>query len=173
MTTDALKSLPVVFIAVLAQVAVFSAIEVAGGSADAVVVTVTLIALLAGAVAGAVAGFWAGFLLDTATLGTLGFSSLLLTLVGYWSGRYGETTGRDRAHAPLLAVAAVTILYALAGFLLSFMLGEPTSARWMLFDTLVPQVALNVLLALPVYAVCRRLFVRDRLRGAQEVELLG
>ncbi|MBD0348638.1 MAG: rod shape-determining protein MreD [Thermoleophilia bacterium] len=174
MTADIFKSVPLVFMAVLLQLAVFSPIEIAGGGADVVLVAVAVIALLAGSIVGAVTGFWAGFLLDTATLGTLGFSSLLLTLVGYWSGRYGETAGGDRARAPLLALAAVTAVYALGGFLLSFMLGEPTSARWMLFDTLVPQVALNVLLTLPVYAVCRRLFAaRDRLRTAEEVELLG
>ena len=172
MSTDVAKALPVIFIAVLAQVSVFASIEIAGGGADVLLVTVAVIALLAGALVGAVAGFWAGFLLDTATLGTLGFSSLLLTLVGYWSGRYGETTG-DRTHAPLLAVGGVTVAYVLAGFLLSFMLGEPTSARWMLFDTLVPQLALNMLLTLPVFACCRRLFGRERHRAPQEVELLG
>lgn len=174
MTGDILKALPLVFVAVLAQIAVFASIDVADGGADVVLVLVVVIAILAGSVVGAFAGFWAGFLLDTSTLGTLGFSSLLLTLAGYWSGRYGETAGRDRAPAPLLVVAAATVLYALAGFLLSFMLGEPTSARWMLFDTLVPQLALNVLVALPVYAVCRRLLVaRERARATREVELLG
>ena len=53
-----------------------------------------------------------GLLLDTATLGTLGFTSLLLTVAGFWIGRYGETTARDRFHAPYLSVAVVTVLYA-------------------------------------------------------------
>ena len=66
------------------------------------------IALLRGSVFGAVAGFGAGLLLDTATLGTLGFTSLLLTIAGFWIGRYGETTARDRFHAPFVSVAVVT-----------------------------------------------------------------
>ena len=53
-----------------------------------------------------------GLLLDTATLGTLGVTSLLLTVGGFWIGRYGETTARDRFHAPFLSVAVVTGLYA-------------------------------------------------------------
>ena len=69
------------------------------------------IALLRGSVFGAVAGFGTGLLLDTATLGTLGFTSLLLTLAGFWIGRYGETTARDRFHAPYVSVAVVTVLY--------------------------------------------------------------
>ena len=36
------------------------------------------------------------------TLGTLGVTSILLTVAGYWAGRYGETTGRGRAYAPSL-----------------------------------------------------------------------
>lgn len=174
MTADALKAVPLVFVAVLAQIAVFAPIDVGSGSPDAVVVVVAVVALLAGSVVGALAGFWAGFLLDTATLGTLGFTSLLLTLVGYWVGRYGETGGRHGAHAPLFAVVAATLLFALGGFLLSFMLGEPTSARWTLFDALLPQLALNLLLALPAYALLRRVFrAGRRVRAAQEVELLG
>ena len=54
----------------------------------------------------------------------LGVTSLLLTVAGYWAGRYGETTGRDRSHAPLLAVAVVTVLYAVAALVLHFVLGH-------------------------------------------------
>ena len=54
----------------------------------------------------------AGLLVDTATLGQLGLTSLVLTIAGYWIGRYGETTGRDRTHAPFVSVAVITLLYA-------------------------------------------------------------
>ena len=37
---------------------------------------------------------------DLATFETIGVTSLLLTLTGYWIGRYGETTGRGRTYAP-------------------------------------------------------------------------
>jgi rod shape-determining protein MreD len=172
-TATALKALGLVFVAVLAQVAIFAPVEIGGGGADLVLVVVAVVALLTGSALGAIAGFWAGLLLDTVAFGTLGVSSLLLTLVGYWCGRYGETTARDRAHAPLLAVATITVLTALGNFLLQFTLGEPTSARWMLFDSLAPQLVLNTLLAFPLYALCRRLF-RGRGRvPAREVEFVG
>ena len=60
-----------------------------------------------------------GLLLDTATLETLGLTSLILTLGGYWIGRYGETTGRDRTHAPFVSVAVVTVLYAVGVLVLA------------------------------------------------------
>ena len=114
-------------------------------------------ALLRGSVLGACAGFFAGLVVDTATLETLGVSSLLLTLLGYWVGRYGETTGRDRTHAPFLSIAVVTFLYALGGLALRFVIGEPAPARHVLLDTLFQGIALNLILTLPVYAVVRRL----------------
>jgi rod shape-determining protein MreD len=174
-TVQILKAAGVVFAAFLAEIAIFGPLQIGGGSADVVLVTVALVALLSGSVVGAVAGFWAGLLLDTATLGTLGVTALLLTLVGFWCGRYGETTARDRAHAPFLAVAVVTVLTALGNLVLQFTLGEPTSARWMLVDSLIPQLVMNVLLTLPLYVVLRPLFARRRLSTAlaREVELVG
>jgi rod shape-determining protein MreD len=174
-TVQLLKAVGVVFGAFLTQVAVFNPLQIGSGSADVVLVTVALVALLSGSIVGAAAGFWAGLLLDTATLGTLGVTSLLLTLVGFWCGRYGETTARDRAHAPFLAVGVVTILAALGNLVLQFTLGEPTSARWTLVDSLIPQLILNVVLTLPLYVLLRPLFSRRRLPGAitREIELVG
>ena len=170
MALDVLKAAVVFFVAVVVQVAIVSAFEPGGGTADLVLVSLTAVALLRGSVFGAVAGFYAGFLLDTANLGTLGLSSLLLTLIGYWIGRYGETTGRDRAHAPLLAIAVVTVLYALGSLGMNYLLGEPVSARAGLVDALPVQIVLNLLLTIPVYALCRRLFARPGARPAIDVE---
>jgi len=170
-----LKALGAVFVAVLLELAVFAPLHIGGGSADVVLVTVAVVALLTGSIVGAVAGFWAGLLLDTVSLGTMGLTSLLLTVVGYWCGRYGETTARDRAHAPFLAVAVVTVLYAVGNLVLQFSIGEPTSARWMLFDSLLPQLVMNVVLTLPLYALFRWLFPRRTLIpfATGEVELVG
>jgi rod shape-determining protein MreD len=167
---DALKVGAVFFAAVVLQAAIVSAVEPGGGSADLVLVTLTAVALLRGAIFGALAGFYAGFLLDAANLETLGLSSLLLTLSGYWIGRYGETTGRDRAHAPLLAIAVVTVLYAFGTLAMHYLLGDPVSARSGLVDALPAQILLNLALTFPVYALCRRIFTGRGARPAVEVE---
>ena len=70
------------FVAVLVQVSLASAYAPLGGSADVVLVVLLAVALLRGSIFGAAAGFGAGLLLDTANLGMLGFTSLLLTLAG-------------------------------------------------------------------------------------------
>jgi rod shape-determining protein MreD len=107
---DAFKAGLLLFFAVLLQVSVLSAYTLFDGGADLVLVTLLSLALLRGSIFGAVAGFGAGLLLDIAYLDTLGFTSLLLTLAGFWIGRYGETTARDRFHAPFVSVGVVAVL---------------------------------------------------------------
>jgi rod shape-determining protein MreD len=163
-----------VFVAAILQVTIFSSVEILGGTPDVVLLALMAIALLRGSIYGASAGFAAGFLVDTANLATLGVTSLLLTIAGYWIGRYGETTGGDRAHAPFVSVAVATILVQFGALFLHYMLGDPVSARVVLLDALAPKVALNLLLTLPVYALTRRaLALAATPEGATEVRLLG
>jgi len=171
MVLPAGKAIVLFFLAAIVQVTIVASIGILGGSPDLVLVTLVAVALTQGSIFGAVCGFWAGLLLDIATLGTLGFTSLLLTLAGFWIGRYGETTGRDRAHAPLLSVGVVTALYAVGAVVLHFMLREPAPARIALVDELPASIALNLLLAFPVFALVRRLFAPP-LRPP-EVEFVG
>ena len=171
---DAAKASGVLFLAVILQLSVFSQVILVHGHPQLLLVTVISVALLRGAIFGALGGFCAGFLADTGVFGMLGFTALLLTLAGYWTGRYGETTGRDRAHAPLLSVAVVTILYEIAALILHFMLGQHAPAREVLLDATLPTVLLNLVLTFPVYAVVKRVLRplewADR---AREVRLLG
>ena len=171
---DAAKAAGILFLAVIVQVSILDDVDILNGRPKLLLVTVVCVALLRGAIFGAVAGFIAGFIADTGTFTTLGFTSLLLTLAGYWTGRYGETTGRDRAHAPLLSVAVVTALFQIGALLLHFVLGEPAPARAVLLEGLLPTVVLNVLLTFPVYALTRRLLGRgDWSERTREVRLLG
>lgn len=171
---DALKAALLVFVAAVLQASVFSSVTVLGGIPDLLLVTLVAVALLRGSIVGAAAGFFGGLLIDTATLATLGVTSLLLTTAGYWIGRYGETTGRDRTHAPFLAVAVVTVLYAVGALALRFVLGEPAPARVVLVETLFQGIALNLILTWPVYAACRRLLrPLPRHERREEVGALG
>jgi rod shape-determining protein MreD len=163
-----------VFGASILQVTIFSDVDILGGTPDLVLLTLVAIALLRGSIYGAASGFAAGLLVDTATLGTLGVTSLLLTLAGYWIGRYGETTGRDRGHAPYVSVAVATVLVQFGALVLHYMLGDAVSARTVLLEALPPKVALNLLLTLAVYALVRRvLALASESESATEVRLLG
>jgi hypothetical protein len=68
----------------------------------------------------------------------------------------------------LLSVAVATVLFAAGGLILHFMLGDPASARVALVDALIPEVVLNLLLAFPAFALCRRLFVASEPRPEVE-----
>jgi rod shape-determining protein MreD len=170
---DGLKAAALLFVAAIVQVSILTQIHLFGGVPDVLLVTLVAVALLRGTIVGAVGGFFAGLLVDTATLGQLGLTSLVLTVAGYWIGRYGETTGRDRAHAPFLSVAVVTILYSFGLLLVHFVLGEPAPAGAML-EGLGPAIVLNLILTAPVYALVRRLLrAYERSDLTTEVQLLG
>ncbi len=171
---DNLALAAIVFVGALLQVTLVASLDVAGGVADVLLLALLSIALLRGAITGAVAGFFGGLIVDIVTLDTLGVTALLYALAGYWTGRYGETTGRDRAHAPLLAVLVFTVAIAFAGFGLHFLLGEEISARRALFESLLPSVALNLILGGAVFSLCRSL-LRRAAPGERvtEVRLLG
>jgi rod shape-determining protein MreD len=170
---DGVKAAALLFLAAIMQVSIFTQVHILGGVPDVLLVMLVAVALLRGAIVGAAGGFFAGLLVDTASLGRLGLTSLVLTVAGYWIGRYGETTGRDRAHAPFLSVAVVTILYSFGLLLIHFVLGDRAPAVSMLRG-LLPAIALNLILTAPVYAIVRRLLrPYDRSDLSTEVQLLG
>jgi rod shape-determining protein MreD len=142
------------------------------GTPDVLLLVIVFLGLLRGSVAGAAYGFAGGLLFDLLTLETLGVTSLVLTLAGFWAGRYTETTGRGRRLAPLLAAAVITILAALFAFLLHYLLGEEVVARHVLVSVLVPTFVANVVLAFPVYVLVRAaVHERETAEPAQKVEV--
>jgi len=168
-----LRATTAVFVAAMVQLVVVSSILIGGGAPDLLLVVVVALGILRGSVAGAALGFLAGLLVDVATLGTLGITSLVFTLAGFWSGRYAETTARDRRVAPLVAVGAITVLAGLFGFVLHYMLGEDVVARHALVTALLPALVLNLVLALPVYRVLRALVGEaDDVIAASDVEVV-
>ena len=162
-----------VLLAAIVQVSILAPISILGGTPDVLLVLLVCLALLRGSIAGAVAGFAGGLLVDIATLGTLGVTALLLTVAGYWAGRYGETTGRGRVYAVPLTVAVMTVLVALGGLGLHYMLGDTVSAHRALVTTLLPAIPLNLLLTWPINRLCRALLSPpDTTPRSAEVQLL-
>jgi rod shape-determining protein MreD len=173
MMLSMIKASVLLFVAVLVQVSMLSTYAPLGGAPDVVLVLLISIALLRGSIFGAAAGFGAGLLIDTANLGALGFTSLLLTLAGFWTGRYGETTAQDRFHAPYTTVGVITLLYGFAELALRFVLGQPVPGAAVV-SGLPATVLLNLLLTWPVYGFARRLFPpTDMFDRVHEVHLLG
>jgi rod shape-determining protein MreD len=167
------RALALVFVAAMLQVVVVESIVVGGGAPDLLLVVVVSLGLLRGSVPGAMLGFVGGLVLDVATLGTLGVTSLVLTLGGFWAGRYGETTARGRRVAPLLAVGAITLLAGAFGYVLYYLLDVEVVARQALVTALAPAFVMNLVLALPVHRLTRAIVGEElRLEPSPEVEVL-
>lgn len=142
---------------VVVQLAAVSQIAPFGVNPDLIPLFVVSVGLLGGAVAGTAAGFAAGLLVDLALLQTLGVSSLVLIVVGYYAGRVRETSRDPGATLLPLAVGAAGTAVAVVGFsLMQFLLGVDAPVSIALLRQIVLTILLNSLLALPVYALVRR-----------------
>ena len=127
-----------------------------GATIDLIPLVVAGVAIYAGSVSGAATGFSMGLLLDLAAGQTVGAASLVLTAVGYAVGRYREV--RDPAHGlmPIPVGAAATAGWVVAYGAVSFMLDIGTDVSALIFRDMITTVAINSLIALPVFALCRR-----------------
>ena len=170
---DAARIGALVFVAALWQVTLLGDATIFGGTPDLLLVTLVGVALMRGALPAAGAGFFAGLVVDIAYLQTMGLTSLVLTLAGFWAGRYAETTGRDREYAPLLSVAVFTVLTTAGAYALRFILGGSPDARLVFVESLLPTTILNLLIAPLVFALVRRVLRPQAAAPAPEVQLLG
>jgi rod shape-determining protein MreD len=170
--TLVLRIAAIVFGTAVIQVSAIAGGTILGAAPDLLLVTVIAIALVRGSITGAAAGFGAGLLVDVMTLGTLGLNALLLTLAGFWAGRYGETTGRGRPYAAPLAAFTLTIGVTLAGAALHSLLGEAVALGAVL-RPLLPTALLAVVLVLPVHRLVRAILGEvPRNERVRDVDLL-
>lgn len=143
-------------VVVFFQIGVVSEVPVFGVNADLTPLLVAFIGLLCGSMLGAVGGFAVGLLVDLALLQTLGLTSLVFTMIGYWSGRLRELRDPQAALAPLL-VGAVASAVALVGYsLMEFLLGVDAPVSFELLRQIVLGILVNSIVALPMWAIVRR-----------------
>ena len=146
-----------ILLAVTLQLSTFSQLDVLGGNADITVLVVAALGLYAGSVPGAVTGFFTGLLIDVALGAELGATSLLLTVVGYATGRFMEL--RDPAHGltPLPVGLAASAGFVAGSAAVHFMLDISASVSVLALREMIATILLNTILALPVFAAVRRM----------------
>jgi rod shape-determining protein MreD len=149
-------ALVALWVAVLFNSALAANTTLLGGAPDLVCVAVVSIALLRGPESGALVGFIAGLGVDALTWQPLGLAALVYCLIGYGSGRVGEQLSDHAPLSPLVVVACATLLARAGLVLLGFLLGSQLSVPAGASLTVVPSMALDVLLAIPLYALLRR-----------------
>ncbi|CAB4907414.1 unannotated protein [freshwater metagenome] len=140
----------------LLQIAIFSRVAFLGAQLDLALVTLLMVALLAGPVSGAAFGFGVGLLIDLMAGQTPGISSLVYVLAGYSMGRLGELRDPESAIVPLLVglvgIPVVLVVYGLVELLLTQGTRVSPSMAWVIAGT----TAIGTLLALPVHNRTRR-----------------
>jgi len=143
-------------VVVFFQIGVVSEVPVFGVSVDLSPLLVAFVGLLCGSMVGAVSGFAVGLLVDLALMQTLGVSSLIFTVIGYWSGRLRELRDPQAALTPLLVGAAAAVASMIGYSLVEFLLGVDAPVSLELVRQIVLGVVVDTIVALPMWAIVRR-----------------
>jgi rod shape-determining protein MreD len=151
----ALLSVVVVFV----QISVVSEVPVFGVSIDLSPLLVAFVGLLCGSTMGAVSGFCVGLLIDLALMQTLGVTSLVFTIVGYWAGRLRELRDPQAALTPLFVGAAAATAATVGYSIVEFLLGVDAPVSLELLREIVVGVLVDTAVALPFWALVRRCLV--------------
>ena len=147
----------IAFVTVVLQQAAISQISIFGVSADITPLIVMSVGLLAGSMAGAIMGFGTGLIVDMVLVQTLGVTSLLYIAIGYWAGRLRELRDPSHGLVPLAGAAIATAFAGIGMAFVQFLLGVDSPVSFLLVQQLFITVLVNTLLALPVYALVRRI----------------
>jgi rod shape-determining protein MreD len=143
-------------VVVFFQIGVVSEVPVFGVNVELSPLLVAFAGLLCGSTLGAAVGFAVGLLVDLALVQTLGVTSLIFTLIGYWSGRLRELRDPQAALTPLLVGAAASAVSLIGYSLMEFMLGVDAPVSLELLRQIVLGIVVNTVVALPMWALVRR-----------------
>jgi rod shape-determining protein MreD len=150
----------VAIVAVIVQETIVSQITVFGVTADITPLVVVSIGLLCGSMTGAAAGFGIGLLVDLTLVQTLGITSLLFIVIGYWAGRLRELRDPSHGLVPLALGAAGTAVAGVGMAVIQFLLGVDAPISLLLLQQIFLAVLVNTLISLPVYELVRRILHR-------------
>lgn len=150
-----LKVFVLMLLAVVLQTTIAPYVTVLGARPDAALIVIITLAMMRGPVWGAVSGFAMGFLLDVALVQTMGISSFLYTLAGYFSGIYSEGVDPDSWLPPMVTVFLATFVVQLLNAMIMFLLGVEASVNFVMLRVVLPSAVINALLAMPIFVVCR------------------
>ncbi len=147
----------VAIVAVILQETMVTQITIFGVTADITPLVVASIGLLCGSMTGAVVGFGMGLLVDLTLVQTLGITSLLFILIGYWAGRLRELRDPSHGLVPLAVGAVATAVAGVGMAVIQFLLGVDAPVSLLLLQQIFLTVLVNTLIALPVYEIVRRI----------------
>jgi rod shape-determining protein MreD len=135
----------------LLQVAFFGRVQFLGMQIDLALLSVLMVAMLAGPFSGIAFGFGVGLLLDLMTGQTSGITSLVYVVAAYAAGRLGELRDPESSAVPLVVglfgTAVTLVVYGLLELLLTQGIDVNGAMLWVIVGTSV----INAVVALPVH----------------------
>ncbi|MCL2619779.1 MAG: rod shape-determining protein MreD [Defluviitaleaceae bacterium] len=145
-------------------------IAVGGIMPNTTLIILVSYALLRDDVEGTIMGFCAGLLYDIFFGRIIGMSAMLMMLTGFFVGKPFRDFFKDNYIAPIIMVAAATLAYELAYYILNFLLLGRTNIFRYLGMVILPSVAYNLILCIfiyrAIYAIDGIIFRREeRKRG--------
>ena len=87
---------------------------------------------------------------------TLGVTSLIFTLIGYWAGRLRELRDPQAALTPLLVGAAAAAVSLIGYSLVEFLLGVDAPVSFELVTQIVLGIVVDTIAAVPMWLIVRR-----------------
>ncbi|HEY1689094.1 MAG TPA: rod shape-determining protein MreD [Solirubrobacteraceae bacterium] len=143
-------------VVVFVQIGAISEVPIFGVNVEIAPLLAAFVGLICGSVPGAVAGFGIGLLIDLTLAQTLGITSLLFTLIGFWAGRLHELRDPQGALVPV-AIGAVAATIALLGYsIIEFLLGVDAPVSFELLRQIVLGVLVDAIVALPFWLIVKR-----------------
>lgn len=144
------------------QVTFPSVFSLRGQTADFMMVFVIITGYLFGSTDGAVIGLIVGFLRDMLASSTLGIGMMLLLYVGILSSILFSKQYHSRVALGFIQVLLITLAYKIIGHFLFFVVPlilehdrSYLSLGTIVFDSILPQAAVNLLAAVPVILLLR------------------
>ncbi|WP_026912753.1 rod shape-determining protein MreD [Patulibacter minatonensis] len=139
------------FLVAMLQLSFFGRVQFLGMGIDLGLLSVLMVALLAGPVSGIAYGFGVGLLIDQITGQTSGITSLVYVVVAYAAGRLGEMRDPESSVVPvvigLFGTAAGLLVYSFVELLLTQGVTVNVRMVWVIGGTSL----IDALIALPVH----------------------
>ncbi|HEV7942597.1 MAG TPA: hypothetical protein VGP17_07325 [Solirubrobacteraceae bacterium] len=143
-------------VVVFVQIGILSEVTIFGVNIELAPLLAAFVGLLCGSMSGAVAGFAIGLLVDLALVQTMGITSLLLTLVGFWAGRLHEMRDPQGALVPIVVGAGAAGVAFVGYALIEFLLGVDAPVSLQLLRDIVLGIVVDTIVALPFFLIVRR-----------------
>ncbi|MCL2170033.1 MAG: rod shape-determining protein MreD [Defluviitaleaceae bacterium] len=160
----------IIFLNFIISTTWLQAIAVGGILPNTTLIIVVSYALLRDDVEGAIVGFGAGLLHDVFFSSTLGLTAMLMMFIGFLAGKPFRHFFKENYLAPIVLVAAASLVYEFAFYILNFLLVGRTDFLRYLGTVILPTAAYNLILCIFIYrfiyGINRRITKHeDRKRG--------